>query len=343
MVQLMTKGTLLRAVSAMAAAAAATAQQTYDNTICSPANYTAAQTACTADSTCSALPWKDAAATWSSAGPNAFPSIYPGRPNHGYPSSAYDDSGAPAPWPATDEQQICDNNLGRVVMHCYFDSKSVKPAKCACAQKKAECVGDASCSGALTRQSDCCANPMCKSASQQCPRDFVGGGDCPSPGSGGGGGAHGGSKCSDACGQPDIEAMHHIMENMDKFNECNQKYPDGARRRLLSVAAHELPSLSTRTSSRRRLGDSCPDSLNKALECIWDHCKDQKDASDKMSCLADALDCDDPSSHTILYVFLVFLFLALLGGGVAALYIKKLGPFAPKQSTAESMYETTEG
>jgi hypothetical protein len=155
---------------------------------------------------------------------------------------------------------------------------------------------------------------------------------------GGGGGAHGGSKCNDACAPPDGEALHHVMNNRHKIDECNQKYPDAGRRRFLSVAAHELL---TQTSSRRRLTGSCPDSLNKALECTWDHCKDGKDASDRMSCMADALNCDDPSSHTVRNVLLVFFVLVLLAGGVGALYVKKLGPFAPKTGS-DSIYVATE-
>ena len=84
------------------------------------------------------------------------------------------------------------------------------------------------------------------------------------------------------------------------------------------------------------------DSLNKNLECVWDHCKDEKDASDKMSCMADALDCDDPSSNTVLIVVIVFFVLALLGGGVAVLYVKKLGPFAPKAETGTIYQQATE-
>jgi hypothetical protein len=77
------------------------------------------------------------------------------------------------------------------------------------------------------------------------------------------------------------------------------------------------------------------------------HCKDEKDASDKkVDCMADALNCDDPSSHIVrhvccMYVLLVFFVLILLAGGVGALYVKKLGPFAPKTGS-DSNYVATE-
>jgi hypothetical protein len=57
--------------------------------------------------------------------------------------------------------------------------------------------------------------------------------------------------------------------------------------------------------------------------------------------MADALNCDDPSSHTVRNVLLVFFVLVLLAGGVGALYVKKLGPFAPKTGS-DSIYVATE-
>ena len=297
--------------------AAAQAQQ-FDNTTCSATQFQSAQDACAADPTCLALPWKN----WNTdpGKPKVFFQEYTdGQPNH---------------W-GGDEKVICDHSLGKPAMDCYIDTKGVRP-KCFCAQKKVECNLDKTCSSSLTRAINCCANEMCRSSSQMCPHDFVGGGDCPPPP------PPPDSSCSSTCEfqgstKEKMLAMVYLSQFTTELDKCKEKYPD--KRRFLLAPPTGVEHTATAMSHRRLVSrHTCPDNVQTYLQCTWDHCKDEKDASGKMSCMAEATGCDDPSSHAALVVLLILLATVVLCcGGCCVLYVKKKGPFAAKELT-EPMY-----